>query len=199
MKILAFSDLHLDMAAAASVVERSADADVVVGAGDFAVQRRGLASIIALLSEIATPTVVVSGNGESPEELRAACAGWDAARVLHGSAVTIDGVPFFGLGGAVPVTPFGDWSYDLSEDEAAALLQGCPDRAVVVSHSPPSGHVDTDSSGRHCGSRSVLEAIRRTSPKLVVCGHIHASWTERSTEGETLIVNAGPEGTLLEI
>ncbi|MDX1392767.1 MAG: metallophosphoesterase family protein [Gemmatimonadota bacterium] len=205
MRLLLVSDLHRDHEAARSVVARSAEADVVVIAGDLAIKRGGLQEIVDVLAAIETPTVLVCGNGESPEELREACARaaspgagtrWRTAHVLHGESVEIDGVTFFGLGAAVPVTPFGDWSYDLTEEEAAALLADCPPGAVLVSHSPPQGHVDTDGSGGHRGSWSVLETIERTAPKLVVCGHIHACWGERSSVGDTQIVNAGPAGVL---
>ncbi|MDX1578417.1 MAG: metallophosphoesterase family protein [Gemmatimonadota bacterium] len=194
MELLLFSDVHRDLDAARSIVERAPEVDAVVGAGDFAVQRRGLAEVIDILSAIDRPTILVAGNGESPDELRAACEGWKSAHVLHGESVEIDGVSFFGLGAAVPVTPFGDWSYDITEGEAADLLRDCPTGAVLVSHSPPLGHVDRDSSGRHHGSASVLEAVRASEPRLVVCGHIHACWGERSEEDETTIINAGPAG-----
>ena len=203
MKLLLASDLHRDIDAARSIVGRSDDVDVVVIAGDLAIKRRGLQEMVDVLTAIERPTVLVCGNGESPDELRDACARarhsatgarWASWHVLHGEAVEIDGVTFFGLGGAVPVTPFGDWSVDLSEQEAAALLSGCPDGAVLVSHSPPQGHVDTDRAGIHRGSWSVLEAIERTAPRLVVCGHIHDCWGERSVAGGTPVVNAGPRG-----
>lgn len=199
MKLLLVSDLHRDLEAAARVVERSVEADVVIGAGDFAIQRRGLEPIISVLSAMRVPAVLVPGNGESVEELRAACASWDDAHVLHGSGVEIEGVPFFGLGGGVPVTPFGEWSYDFTEEEASELLRDLPNRAVLVSHSPPFGHVDLDASGRHLGSTAVRDAIELTGPRIVVCGHVHASWTERSELGGTPIVNAGPVGVFVEL
>ncbi|MDH3733981.1 MAG: metallophosphoesterase family protein [Gemmatimonadota bacterium] len=200
MKLLLASDLHRDLEAAASLVARAPEYEVLIVAGDLAIKRRGLREMVDVLAAIETPTVMVCGNGESPEELRTACrtarggAGWAAAHVLHGDGVEIGGVSFFGIGAAVPVTPFGDWSYDLTEEAAAELLADCPGGAVLISHSPPNGHVDTDGMGTHHGSWSVLEAIERTSPRLVVCGHIHACWTERSTAGDTPIVNAGPGG-----
>lgn len=194
MRLLLFSDLHTDLAAAASIVERSAGFDVVVGAGDFAVKRRGLAGIMRVLAAIETPAVLVPGNGESADELSAACREWPAAHVLHREGVDIGGVPFFGLGGGVPVTPFGAWSYDFTEDEARGLLSTCPEGVVLVSHSPPLGHADADGTGRHMGSAAVLETIERTHPRLVVCGHIHGSWGAVSRAGETPVVNAGPGG-----
>ena len=198
MRLLVFSDLHRDQAAARSIVDRAGDVDVVVGAGDFAVKRGGIEDVIDVLSDIVRPTVLVPGNGESDEELREACRGWEAARVLHGEGVNIEGVEFFGIGAGIPVTPFGSWSFDLSEQEAERMLQPCPPDAVLVSHSPPHGHVD-QTGGAHLGSRAVLETVERVSPRLVVCGHIHGCWGQRSSLGSTEILNAGPSGHVLEV
>jgi Icc-related predicted phosphoesterase len=197
MKILAFSDLHRDRGTARALVERAEDVDVVVGAGDFAVQRAGIDDVVEILSEISRPTVLVPGNGESDEELRIACREWDAAHVLHGAGVAIDGVEFFGIGAGIPVTPFGSWSFDLTEGEATTLLESCPKNAVLVSHSPPYGHVDL-AGGAHLGSHAVLATVEQAEPRLVVCGHIHGCWGQRSTAGSTNILNAGPSGHILE-
>lgn len=197
MRLLVFSDLHRDLGAARAMVGRAPEADVVVGAGDFATMREGLAEIIDILSDIDRPTVVVPGNGESDEELRVACGGWASAHVLHGESTTIDGVPFFGIGAAIPITPFGDWSFDISDEIADGMLADCPGDGVLVSHSPPLGHVD--GVDQHFGSRAVLEAIERARPRLVVCGHIHDCWGQSSQVGETLVLNAGPTGRLLDL
>lgn len=194
MKLLLFSDLHGNGEAARRLVVRARDADVVVGAGDFGNARRGIKACVDLLRGIDRPTVLVPGNAESAEELADACRGWGPAHVLHGSGVEIGGVPFFGLGGGVPVTPFGDWSYDFTEEQAEALLKDCPARAVLVTHSPPRGAVDRNSGGRSLGSVAVREAIERTGPLLVACGHIHACAGMTERIGETPICNAGPDG-----
>ncbi len=193
MRLLLFSDIHCDHKAARSLVERSSEADVLICAGDLGVMRTGLQETIDIFSSAFCPVIMVAGNGESDGELAAACAGWDSGHVLHGSGCEIDGVSFWGLGGAIPVTPFGPWSFDLSEKEARPLLEDCPEGAVLVTHSPPFGHCDTGR-GQHLGSRSILEAIERTAPLLAVCGHIHGCWEEESSVGVTRIVNAGPRG-----
>lgn len=198
MRLLLSSDVHCDLTAARRLVQRAAEADVLVVAGDLAVMRNGLQKTVDVLATLDTPAVLVAGNGESAEELARACERWSAAHVLHGSGCTIDGVDFWGVGGAIPVTPFGAWSYDLSEEEGAELLAGCPEGAVLVTHSPPYGHLD-EAGGKSLGSSAVLEAIGRARPSLVVCGHIHGHWEERSREGDTPIVNAGPRGVWFEL
>ena len=194
MKLLLFSDLHCDRTAARQLVERASSVDVIVGAGDFADIRHGINVCIDILKAVAKPAILVPGNNESTEELIGACRSWPSAHVLHGSGVTIDGVDFFGLGGGVPVTPFGDWSHDFTEEQAAELLKGCPIGCVLVSHSPPKGAVDVSSSGQSLGSVAVRKAILNTRPKLVVCGHIHASAGRSARIDRTTVVNAGPDG-----
>jgi Icc-related predicted phosphoesterase len=197
MKLLAFSDLHRDQEQAERLVELANEADVVVGAGDYATMRVGLEATIETLSVIKAPTVLVPGNAESDTELWRACAGWSSADVLHGQGKEIAGTEFFGLGGGVPPTPF-PWSFDLSEEEAAAKLERCPAGAVLIVHSPPKGYLD-EVHGRHLGSTSVLEAIERKRPPLVLCGHIHQCSGGEAAIGNTRVVNLGPDGRLLEI
>lgn len=192
MRLLAFSDLHRNRAAARRLVERSADADVVIGAGDFASMRLGLGGAIDALAGIVKPMLLVPGNNEADSALWRAAASLPDARVLHGDGTSIDGVSFYGVGAGVPPTPF-PWSWDATESEAAELLSGCPEGAVLIVHSPPFGYVD-EAFGRHLGSRSILDTIHTKRPRLVVCGHIHQCWGREAEIGATRVVNLGPEG-----
>lgn len=189
-RLLAFSDLHHSRAKAETLVAASQTADFVVGAGDFCNGRRNLPQAMNLLSGITKPFVVVPGNAESADELR------DAAHanstVLHGETTEVEGIRVFGLGYAVPVTPFGEWSCDLTEDEAAQMLSPCEAVDLMVLHAPPKGLADVTSSGLSLGSTAIRQAIERVQPKLAVFGHIHDSWGQQGTIGRTLCVNLGP-------
>lgn len=198
MKLLAFSDLHRDLGQAAQLVEMSAEADVVIGAGDFASVHEGLEETIGALSAIETPTVLVPGNNETEDALRAAAAEWSAATVLHGEGTTIEGAEFYGLGAGIPVTPW-EWSFDLDDEGAAEKLTPCPDGAILVLHSPPQGHCDSNGHGDHFGSPALLQAIEQKRPRLAVCGHIHESWGCESQVGDTSVRNLGPKGTWIEV
>ncbi|WP_153558731.1 metallophosphoesterase family protein [Roseimaritima sediminicola] len=199
MKVLCFSDLHCDAQAAKRLVDLARDVDVVVGAGDFANRHRGLPDTLDVLAAITKPAVLVPGNGETVEELRDAveAARWASATVLHGGGCSVAGLSFWGVGGGIPVTPFGDWSYDFDEQQAAEMLAGCPQNGVLVVHSPPLDTVDQDADGRVRGSQAIRDAVLEKQPRLVVCGHIHSDWEKQVKLGESLVLNAGPRGVVV--
>jgi Icc-related predicted phosphoesterase len=184
--MLAFSDLHRDLDQAARLVEMSSEADVVIGAGDFASVHEGLAEAIDALAAIEAPAVLVPGNNETDEALREAASRWPAASI-----------PFYGLGAGVPITPW-DWSFDLDEPDAERMLSGCPADAVLVVHSPPRGHVDT-TGGAHLGSEAILATIEAKRPRIAVCGHVHDCWGQESAVGSTRVLNLGPRGTWIDL
>jgi uncharacterized protein len=198
VRILAFSDLHRDLEQGARLVAMSAQADVVIGAGDFASVHEGLEETIGALAAIETPTVLVPGNNETVGALRAAVGEWRAATVLHGEGTTIDGTEFFGLGAGIPVTPW-DWSFDLDDEAATQMLADCPEDAVLVLHSPPKDHCDSAGDGGNFGSPALLRAIEEKHPRLAVCGHIHESWGCESLIGSILVRNLGPKGAWIEL
>ncbi|MCR8826079.1 metallophosphoesterase family protein [Pseudosulfitobacter koreensis] len=196
MKILAFSDLHHARARAADLVAASAGADLVIGAGDYCNMRQDLQGAMALLDGIKAPMVLVPGNAESADELRAAAP---RATVLHGTGCKINGLRLFGLGCGIPPTPFGEWSCDLDEGAAEAMLAGCDGADILICHSPPKGAVDVTSGGMSVGSTAVRAAVERVQPELMLCGHIHDCWGQESLIGATRVVNLGPTVNWFEV
>ena len=195
-RILAFSDMHMSRRCAREVVAAAEGADLVIGAGDYCNQRQGLAEAMAMLRPVLAKSVLVPGNAESADELRAAAG---PATVLHGEATERAGLRIFGLGYAVPATPFGDWSCDLSEDQAATLLAGLEQADLLAVHSPPKGVADRSSGGASLGSAAVRAAIERAQPRLALCGHVHESWGETGLIGVTRVHNLGPRVTWFDL
>lgn len=187
-RILAFSDLHLARNRAREIVAAADEADLVIGAGDFCNLREGLGEAMDLLAPIAGKAVYVPGNAESADELRAATT----ATVLHGERLETHGLTLFGIGYAIPVTPFGDWSCDLTEEIAEGMLASLEHADILISHSPPKGVVDAGPEGQSFGSIAVRAAIERVQPGLCLCGHIHDCWGKSGEIGRTRVHNLGP-------
>lgn len=197
MKILAFSDLHHSRSRAEAIVEAATQADLVIGAGDFCNARRDLPDAMALLDGITAPMVLVPGNAESAEELTGAAPG--NGTVLHGTGSDLRGLRLFGLGYGVPVTPFGAWSCDLTEEQAEAMLARCDAADILVLHSPPKGVADITSQALSVGSTAIRDAITRLQPRLALCGHIHDSWGTEGRIGTSRVVNLGPTPHWFEV
>lgn len=192
MKILAFSDLHRNCEIAQAIADVSRDADVVVGAGDFATRGEGLAETFDILRQITVPVVFVAGNHDNLAEMEEAMRGWHAAHLLHGKGVVIQGIPFFGLGYEIPAGTDTPWNQRLEEAEAEALLANCPEGAVLVTHSPPFGVADLQRNGEHEGSQAILSIIERQQPRIALCGHIHNAWGTKGVIGNCPVHNLGP-------
>ncbi len=196
MKILAFSDVHCDHSACAALVAVASEADLIIGAGDFAQRREGLAETMAILESFAEKAIYVAGNNETPEELRAATS----AQVLHGQMTTRLGLNIYGLGGAIPelnITAFE--SFDITEVQATPLLEAATGADIIICHSPPKGLADVMVSRGSMGSVEIRNIIMRVQPRLMVCGHVHDCWGERGKIGKTEVANLGPSVNWIEL
>ncbi|MEQ1612992.1 MAG: metallophosphoesterase family protein, partial [Hyphomicrobiaceae bacterium] len=147
MKLLAFSDLHRDAAVARTMVDAARQADVVIAAGDFATMGKGLSDTLDVLRAISVPTILVAGNHDSLDDLRAACANWLHAHVLHGEGASLGGIEFFGMGFEVSTVDRGPWNSQTSEAEATKALSPCPAGAILVTHAPAHGVADLQANG----------------------------------------------------
>lgn len=192
MKILAFSDLHRDKRATEKIVEASEQADVLVGAGDFANRCEGLSDCIDILRRSKTPVVLVPGNHECHDELADMCRDSDNLHVLHGDLLTLDGVSFFGLGAEIPSRNDAAWNQTLPEETAKEILGNAAPYDILVTHTPPLGCGDLQRDGSHEGSEAIAEALLQRRPTLHLCGHIHYSWGVSGVLGDTYVRNLGP-------
>lgn len=199
MKILAFSDLHRDVKAAQGIVAASIEADILIGAGDFAKFGQGAVDTIRILRMGNTPTVLVSGNHDSLMELHNLCFDWENGFLLHGQSVTLGGITFFGLGGEIPQRNDAQWNLAVSEEQASEALAACPSNAVLITHTPPLGYADKQNDGTHHGSRAIVAAIEEKQPVFNFCGHIHPSWGASGNIGKTSVHNLGPSINWFEL
>jgi len=189
VKILAFSDLHCDLEAAAQIVSAAEKADLVIGVGDFAQIHKGLEQTMEALKPINDRMVVVPGNNETLEALKNATD----ALILHGEVVDLDVVTLAGIGCAIPPLPPTDWgSYDMTEVDAEKMLLEMRSADILVTHSPPKGVLDMHATLGNLGSVAVRGWIKAHEPELVFCGHIHDCWGQSAEMGVSNVYNLGP-------
>jgi Icc-related predicted phosphoesterase len=113
-------------------------------------------------------------------------------QVLDGQTAQIGGRLFGFVGGGLQTryrTP-----NEVSEDEYAAKVAAVGEVDVLCCHIPPAlPELSYDVAARRFerGSVAVLDAVRRTQPRLVLFGHVHNPLVRRARIGRTECVNVG--------
>jgi len=169
------------------------DGDVLVHAGDltFRGAPEAIAREAAWLRSLPHPhKVVVAGNHDfafqqTPVAARALMHG---LTYLEDEGAHLGGLRFWGS----PWQPwFHDWAFNLERGPAIRakwdLVPAGID--VLVTHGPPLGHGDRVLRGDLVGCADLLDAVRRTGPRVHVFGHIHEGYGVTEERG-TRFVNA---------
>lgn len=189
MRILAIADVHGSVSARKDVQIWIAEhtPNIVVVAGDIT-QFGPPEWAEDFLNSISLKTLAVPGNCDPKGVLEAIEN--SPAIPLHGQKVEAEGYTFVGLGGSNS-TPFNT-PFELSEEEIYETLKNIMvEKAVLVTHSPARGHLDSTATAEKLGSQAVSWIVSEFKPLLVISAHIHeARGVEQ--EGGTTYVNPGP-------
>jgi Icc-related predicted phosphoesterase len=144
----------------------------------------------ALFAAMPTPAYLTYGNVDVPrfyaDYLR------DGMRVLDGERTDIGGLSFGFVGGGLRTryrTP-----NEISDEEYAHKVEAVGAVDVLCCHIPPAlAELTYDVVSRRFerGSAAVLAAVQKTSPRLVLFGHVHNPLVGRMRVGRTECVNVG--------
>lgn len=185
MRIVAVADTHTYQADLGEIPF----GDVFLHAGDL-LQAGTLdewAFVAAWLSDLPHRyKVIIAGNHDRcfAEHREQALAMLDPSVIyLEDSGVILDGLRFWGS----PWQPaYNDWAFNLPRGSALAdkwaLIPSHTD--ILISHGPPQGIGDRGPTDGRAGCADLRAAVRRTSPKVHLFGHIHQDgglWSEEST------------------
>lgn len=86
--------------------------------------------------------------------------------------------------------------------KAKKILNNFKNLDILVCHQPPHGYLDKvsprynppkDWIGKHAGSKTILDYIKKYQPKYVFCGHIHEG-EGKAKIGKTEVYNLGVAG-----
>jgi Icc-related predicted phosphoesterase len=187
MRIYAVADLHGRMDRIALIKNKVSELkpDIVVIAGDIT-NFSNPGSVLSQIDEIPVPVMAIRGNTDRPK-VESLIKQYSNITALHLNEIIVDGIPFIGASGTVPV-PFSS-RLRFRERRFHEQLELLINRqSVLVVHPPPWGLLDEAFGRFHAGCRRLLKTVMRRQPRLVICGHIHERPGLASIR-ETLIVN----------
>lgn len=134
-----------------------------------------------LLGQLSMPVLVVQGNMDGPD-IRKEVEKTEAL-FLHGTARSVGGLWFVGLGGSKPSAE----TFFVGESQEEKTVADV-DMDVLVTHIPPKGSMDKTMLGMHIGSPWVRRLMEHKQPRLVICGHVHEN-PGQEWIGKTLVAN----------
>jgi len=199
LRIFACSDIHLRLSLLEEALKTSRDTDIAVCLGDVTVFNRGLDAALEKLRALNENVAIIPGNNESPKVLEEKAVE-KGLIFLHARKIVFKGFTLAGVGGSLR-TPFNT-PFEMGEEDFKQVLSGFKSskNLILVSHSPPfNTTLDLTHSGDHVGSMELRRFIEEESPLLCLCGHVHERAGLSEKIGETLVVNPGARGTVLEV
>lgn len=197
MKFLTFVDLHGDKKLLKKLLKRGSkeDIDFVVIAGDLTYFEKNLLSLLEKLNTLGKKVLIIPGNHEDEDRLREAVKKYQNCIEFNKKAVKIADYFFLGYGG-------GGFSLEDKEFRKIARYwygEYQKEKVILVTHGPPFGTLLDRLNRRQVGNKDFRNFIERIKPCLVICGHLHERAGKKDKIGESLLVNPGKEGLIIEI
>ena len=196
MKILAFVDVHGSMRALKELEKKAKNVDLVVCAGDISQFELNLEELLAKLDSFGKLTLILHGNHEEPDILKAACSKFENIVFFHKRVETINNILFIGFGGG---------GFEKKSPEMAKFFKRHEkelkkaEKVVFITHAPPYKTRLDKINSSHNGNNTTRNMIIRYQPSYAICGHFHENWQKQDKLGNSQIVNPGPSGAILQI
>jgi len=200
MKILASGDIHGDTRLAKKLADKAEkeNVDLVILCGDLTYAEQSTEGIIGPFVKKNKKVILIPGNHESVATADFLAELYGATN-LHGYSIKSHGVGLFGCGGA------NIGLFKLGEDEIYGLLKkgydGIKDqpKKIMVTHVHPTGTKMEKFTHVFPGSKGVQKAIERFKPDILLCSHVHEAEGIEEKIGNTLVINVGKKGKIIEI
>jgi len=196
MKVLAFVDVHGDINALKNITKKSAEADLLICAGDLSNWGQKLDYLLSLLSKTKKLLLIIPGNHETNKEIKKSCSLFDFAQDLHKASYSLNNYIFFGYGGG---------GFALSNSEFEGITKKFKktikknSKIILITHAPPYKTTLDKLPIGHRGCKSIRKFVEDIQPKLVICGHMHENAGNEDKIKKTLIINPGKDGKIIEI
>jgi len=200
MKILAFSDIQGNLALLDNIVRtaKKRNVDLMICAGDLCDWGEDLIKLIEKLKEAGKPLLMIPGNHEDIPEFKKMCKKYkDFVINFNRGLYSLGEYCFLGYGESI--FEVVDKEFEEIVDKFSKMAD-IYKKLIIVTHAPPyNTELDRIPGLGHVGSKSYRKAIIKLKPDLYISGHIHESEGKLDKLGNTLLINPGPVGKVIEI
>lgn len=197
MKLLAFTDTHADINDLKAIKKKALKEkpELLICCGDISIFGNGLNFACSFINDLGIKTLIIPGNHEDSNQIDNVCSKFGNLVNLHKKIFKYKNFLFLGYG-------TGGFSERYPEFERLypKLLQNVKNKKLVfVTHAPVYKTKLDFLHGSHRGSKSARTFLDKVHPALVLCGHIHENEKKQDKIKNSLIINPGSDGMIIEI
>ena len=197
-RILAVGDLHGDAKTSKKLARQAKkeNVDLVILAGDITGWTE-TENIIKPFKDEKKQVLLIPGNWDSIGSIEF-LANIYGMKNIHGYSIRHGKIGIFGAGGAEGPGPGAISERELMKtlEKAYNGIRGI-EKKIMVTHMHPSGS-KSEFSGV-AGSKAITEAIKKFKPDILLHSHIHEGGGIEEMIGDTIVVNVGMKGKIIEI
>ncbi|MBI2148179.1 metallophosphoesterase family protein [Candidatus Woesearchaeota archaeon] len=199
MKLLAFTDVHLNKNAFDRIREKAIKEkpDLLICCGDISVFGFELDKTSKFINNIGIKTLIIPGNHESPDEIKYICNKNKNLINLHRNTFEFGDYLFFG---------WGTGGFSFIEKEFDDIFRKFKNflynkkKLIFITHAPIYGtKVDYLPFFGHRGCKSTRKFVEEIQPILTFCGHFHENFKKQDKIKKSLIINPGKDGMIVEL
>lgn len=203
MKILVFTDLHGDEKIADKLIAKikKEKPEAIVCAGDLSNFGYGLKNLLKKFN-LNVPFLIIPGNHETPEEIQVYSRDLDSVKDIHLKSFILENLFFIGVGGGGFTAHHAEFEQSekgFSVSIKKLKVQDHKYKVILVTHQPPYKTKLDYIMGEYSGSKSIRRFIEKNQPAYCICGHIHENEGKSDKIRETIVINPGPEGKIIEL
>lgn len=197
MKIFAFTDTHGNKKIISFLIKKIkiSKPDIIICAGDLTNFSRGLQKLLKMFKKTNLPFLIIPGNHETNSDLEKACKKTNFAVNIHKKIYSINNYLFFGFG----LGGFAGKNPELEKLIPRIKKASKKKTLIIITHQPPYKTELDKMPGGHAGSKSIRKLIKKTKPKLHICGHLHENENKIDKIYSTVIINPGYRGKIIKI
>jgi len=160
--------------------------------GDISNFGKNLNKIFLFLKKVNKPLLIVNGNHETNENINDFSKIYNYIINLHNNIYSTNDYEFYGWSGG---------GFSIKDEKLEKVIDKIKfnKKLIFISHTSPYKTKLDALNHDHVGSASIRKFIEKHRPILHFCGHLHENEGKRDRINNTLIINPGPYGKIINL
>lgn len=207
VKTLIFSDTHGSEKALVALEHKAKHVSIILCLGDFTIFSQHQEKLLKKIDSFGKLCLLIHGNHESAQVLSEQCKKHKNILFVHKKILRIGHIIVLGYGGggfslrdkAFETVYAQRFAAGIKKYKESVLKEGKKPKTIMLFHGPPFNSKVDMVGDQPSGNKSFREFYMKNHIDYVFSGHIHEASGTVAHIKNTILVNPGPKGVILEL